>query len=281
MVMLVIGCSCARTPPADLTGFGRAATGLQTDVGASFTEANRLARSVEVDRFVRSGAIGLSERRFPPAVPAPVASAWRRSLGELARYGNLLATLTGGGRGAMRTEAFKQLGVQLSSGPVVTDIDPGVAAGFSALAGALVDLRARASAREIMRRTDPDVRRLLVAMADAVGADDGSGLRGTVRSNWTAALTTQQRAYAIAATEKSDVRQRQIVADYLAGIDRRDSQLAALDLLRSSLLGLADAHTSAAAGSVRPFEEVLTDVNDRIRHTEDTYRAVEKAGAER
>lgn len=276
--LVMVASGCTRTPPADLTGFGRAATGLRTDIGSTFAEANRLARSVEVDRFVRSGAIGLSERRFPPAVPPGVADAWRAALGDLARYGNLLATLTGGGRGAVRTEAFGRLGAQLSAGPVAADLDPGIAAGFSALAGALVDVRARASARDVMRWTDPAVRRLLVAMADAVGKDDGEGLRGTVRSNWTAALTSQQRNYAVAASEKADARQRQIVADYLAGIDRRDAQLAGLATLRTSLLALADAHAAAAAGSARPFEEVLADVNDRLRRTEQTYLAVEKAG---
>jgi hypothetical protein len=60
---------CATPPSADLTGFGRAATTLQADAATTFAEANRLTRSVEVDRFVRSGAIALSERRFPPAVP--------------------------------------------------------------------------------------------------------------------------------------------------------------------------------------------------------------------
>ena len=70
----------------------------------------------------------------------------------------------------------------------------------------------------------------------------------------------------------------QIVAEYLAGVDKRDAQLASLAGLRSSLLGLADAHTAAAAGSRRPFDEVLKDVNDRVVRTEATYRAVEKAG---
>jgi hypothetical protein len=279
--VLLLTTSCATPRSADLTGFGRSAAGLQADVGATFAEANRLARSVEVDRFVRSGAIALSERRFPPAVPPEVTSKWQAALGDLARYGNLLATLTGTGRGGVQTDAFRQLGTQLNAGSTAADLDPGVTAGFAALAGALVDLKARSSARGIMRRTDPDVRRLLVAMAEAVGDSDAEGLRGTVASNWTAALSAYQRTYAVAATEKADARQRQIVADYLAGIDRRDAQLAALSGLRSSLLGLADAHTAAAAGSPRPFDEVLKDVNDRIARTEATYRAVEKAGEAR
>jgi hypothetical protein len=269
---------CATAPSGDLTGFGRAASTLQTDAATTFADANRLTRSVEVDRFVRSGAIALSERRFPAAVPPEVAARWRGALGDLARYGNLLATLTGRGRGGVQTDAFRELGVQLNAGPTSANLDPGVSAGFAALAGALVDLRAQASARDILRRTDPKVRTLLTAMANAVGRDDGEGLRGTVASNWTTALSVYQRTYALAATEKADARQRQIVADYLAGIDKRDAQLAALAGLRASLLGLADAHTAAANGSRCPFNEMLKDVNDRLDRTEATYRAIDKAG---
>lgn len=280
LVLLAAG-GCSTATSADLTGFGRAASTLQTDAATTFAEANRLTRSVEVDRFVRSGAIALSERRFPAAVPPEVAAKWRGALGDLARYGNLLATLTGRGRGGVQTDAFRELGVQLNAGPTGADLDPGVSAGFAALAGALIDLRAQSSAREILRRTDPKVRLLLTAMADAVGRNDGEGLRGTVASNWITALSVQQRAYAVAATEKADGRQRQIVAEYLAGIERRDDQLAALAGLRSSLLGLADAHTAAANGSRRPFGEVLRDVNERLDRTEKVYRAIDEAGEAR
>lgn len=272
---------CVQSRPADLAGFGRAATGLQAEVGSTFADANRIARAVDVDRFVRSGVLGLSERRFPPVVSPEIAASWRDALGRLARYGNLLATLTDAGRGAAQTDAFRRLGTELADGPKGVNLDPGVAAGFAGLSGVLVDLRAQAKAREILRRADPPVRTLLEAMAAAVGSDDGSGLRGTVSSSWTAALSSQQRAYAAAAAEKADGRQRQIVADYLAGIDRRDTQLSALAGLRASLLGLADAHTAAAAGSARPFGEVLADVDERLRRTEETYRAVEQAGEAR
>ena len=269
---------CATAPSADLTGFGRAASTLQTEAATMFADANRLTRSVEVDRFVRSGAIALSERRFPAAIPPDLSAKWRGALGDLARYGNLLATLTGRGRGGVQTDAFRELGVQLNAGPTAANLDPGVSAGFAALAGALVDLRAQSSARDILRRTDPDVRALLTAMANAIGRSDLEGLRGTVASSWTTALSVYQRTYASAATEKADARQRQIVADYLAGIDKRDAQLEALAGLRASLLGLADAHTAAANGSRRPFDEVLKDLNERLDRTEATYRAIDKAG---
>lgn len=278
LVLSLTAGGCATAPSADLTGFGRAALTLQTEAATTFADANRLTRSVEVDRFVRSGAIALSERRFPAAVPPEVGVKWRGALGDLARYGNLLATLSGRGRGGVQTEAFRELGVQLNAGPTAADLDPGVSAGFAALAGALVDLRAQASTRDILRRTDPDVRALLAAMANAIGRNDLEGLRGTVASSWTTALSVYQRTYAVAATEKADARQRQIVADYLTGIDRRDAQLAALAGLRASLLGLADAHTAAANGSRRPFDEMLKDVNERLNRTEATYRAIDKAG---
>lgn len=274
----VTASACATAPPADLAGFGRTSSALQTEAASTFTEANRLTRSVEVDQFIRSGAIGLSERRFPPAVPPEAAAAWREALGLLARYGALLATLTDRSRGGAETAAPRGLGAQLNAGETRADLGPGVSAGFAAVAGALVDLKAQESARSILRRTDPAVRSLLGAMADAVGFSDDEGLRGTVASNWTTALSAYQRSYAAAATDKAEPRQRQIVADYLAGIDKRDAQLATLARLRASLLALADAHAAAAAGSRRPFDEVLRDVNERLDATQRTYHAVDSAG---
>lgn len=272
---------CATAPSTDLAGFGRTAGALRVSADASFGEANRLSRTVEIDAFVRSGGVALTERRFPPAVPTEVIAAWRSALGDLARYGALLGTLSDGRGGEQSTVAFRDLGVQLNAGGTRASIDPGIAAGFSALAGALVDLAAREKAQSVIRRTDPQVRSLLVSMAAAIGAGDSEGLRGTVASNWAASLANTQRAYATAATEKAESRQRTIIADYLAGIDARDAQLRSLADLRASLLALGDAHAAAAAGSRRPFDQVLSDVNRRVGNAEAAYRAVEQAGNER
>lgn len=269
---------CANTiSSTELTGFGTAAVSLSRQTDVNFAEANRIARLAAVDRFVRSGAIGLTEAPFAPAVPADVANEWRAAFSDLERYGLLLGTLTGDDQRKQTTTAFKDLGVELNSGVVGAKISPGVAAGFSALAGALVDMEAQRRAREILQRTDPQVRSLLTAMAEAVGASDGEGLRGTVGSAWTAFGGRNQRAYALAIEGKRDEdARRAIVVDYLTLLDRRQAQLASLASLRSSLLALADAHSAAAAGSKRPIGELLNVIEARLDEIIALSKSIEK-----
>lgn len=272
---------CATVPRENLTGFATTTAAIRTSVDQNFAEANRLARSVAIEDFVRSGAIGLTERRFPAAVPTEVASAWRGSLADLQRYASSLATLSSGSRGGDAALAMRAVGVGLRDGRSGVNLDPGIAAAFSGLAGTLIDLKASSDALDIMRRTDHDVRRLLASMADAVGRSDGEGLRGTVVSNWTAVLSDTQKNYAVAAAENAEGRQRTLVAEFLAGIEKRDAQLCSLADLRASLLELADAHAAASAGVKRPFDVVDADVTRRLRAVDETYRAVEKAGGVR
>lgn len=126
-------------------------------------------------------------------------------------------------------------------------------------------MEAQRRAREILQRTDPQVRSLLTAMAEAVGPTDAEGLRGTVGSAWTTSGGRDQRAYALAVEAKRDEdARRTIVVDYLSLLDRRQAQLASLASLRSSLLALADAHSAAAAGSKRPIGELLRIFETRL-----------------
>lgn len=272
---------CARTTSStDLSGFGTAAASLGRQTDLDFAEANRIARAAAVDRFVRSSAVGLTEAPFAPAVPAEVANDWRGAFGDLERYGLLLGTLTDDDQRGRTTAAFRDLGVELRTGAVGARISPGVAAGISALAGTLVDMEGQRRAREIMTRTDPQVRALLTAMADAIGGSDSDGLRGTVSAAWTASGGRFQRAYAVAVEAKRDEdARRAIVTDYLALLDRRQAQLATLADLRSSLLALADAHSAAAAGSRRPIGELLGVIDERLAEVLSLSRSIEKETA--
>ncbi|PTQ59348.1 hypothetical protein C8J26_3092 [Sphingomonas aurantiaca] len=271
---------CSRTvSSADLIGFGTAAAALQRQTDANFASADRIARAAEVDRFVRSGAVGLTEKPFPPAVPPDVAAAWRSALFYLERYGLLLGTLTDPQQGAQTTDAFKQLGVELNGGVAGAGISPGVAAAFSSLAGALVQEDARRKALGILRRNDPHVRGLLTAMAEAIGATDGEGLRGTVAAAWTTSTGELQRTYAVAAAQHDEPRQRSIVNDYLSALGRRQAQLNDLAALRHSFLGLADAHSAAADGSKRPVGELLDLIEGRLDEVRDLAKDIEEEDA--
>ena len=272
---------CAGTvSSSELTGFGTAAASLGRQTDINFAEANRIARRAPVAPIVRSGAVGLTAAPFAPAVPPEVANDWRSAFSDLERYGLLLGTLTNDDQRKQTTAAFKNLGVELNNGVVGARISPGVAAAFSTLAGTLVEIEAQRRAREILVRTDPQVRALLTAMADAVGASDGEGLRGTVTSAWTAAGGRQQRLYAQAVEAKRDEdARRTIVGDYLSLLDRRQAQLASLASLRASLLALADAHSAAAAGSQRPIGELLGIIDARLSEVIALSKAIEKETA--
>lgn len=271
-----LAAGCARTTDAgELSRFSEAAGKVREQADAAFDRANALSRQRDVDAFVASRRLGLSDAAFPPLVPQVTVSAWDAALTDLERYGALLADLAGGGRGAATSSAIAGLGRQLADSPAHAAIDPRVGAGFAALAGALVDASAQRSARAVMSETDPSVRRLLSAMAEAVGTDGATGLQGTVRSNWTASLGSVRDAYAAAAERGDEPRQRALVAEYLAATARRDADLRALASLRASLLALADAHTAAAVGSARTQEAVLQSIDRRLEALRRDVRTLE------
>lgn len=249
---------------------------MHEQVDAAFASTDRLARGTAIDRFVASGAVGLTEEPFRPAIDADVAEAWDDALDGLQRYADLLATLVDERRGAAASDAVTDLGRRIETGHLGVKLAPAVAAGFAALAGILVDEAAGRRAKEVMTRADPTVRALLRAMADAVGADRLSGLRGTALSNWTTSLNRTRAAYAIAAEKRDERAQRALVADYLSALDHRDADLRALVALRSSLLSLGDAHTAAAVGAAPGQQAVLDAMERRLDQTRRSFDQLSK-----
>ena len=280
MLIVLASAGCARAvEQADLTGLSKASGEIRKQADLAFTDANRLARNVAVDRFVRSRRIGLVESEFAAAVPADSIRAWQSALGRLELYASLLASLVDERRGAGASDAVTGLARQLEAGRTGLEISPGVGAAFSSLAGALVNARAQSRAADILRATDPHVQSLLQTMASAIGESDARDLRGTVWSNWEASFEPIRRAYIVAAERGDEPRQRALVADYLAALDRRDAQIAALASLRSSLLNLAAAHGAAAAGQAASLDTVLGAVAARLEETKRIYAAFEAGGA--
>jgi hypothetical protein len=266
--------ACAPTvQQADLTSFAKAADDLGTQANLAFTESNKLARQVSIDRFVASGKPGLAESDFQVAVDPEDVAAWQSAFGNLEAYGTAVASLVDSSRGTKASDALVALGGELSGGQIGARIDPGIAAGFASLAGALVNLKAQHDAHSILQQTDPAVQTLLQRMAGALGAGGRDGLRGTVYSNWTASLNPVRAAYAAAATARNEDEQRSIIAQYLASIDQRDAQLASLGALRSSILSLAAAHAAAAQGQGASFQGLLAAIGQRVDETERLYAA--------
>lgn len=268
---------CQRTVSGEnLLGFGRASSAVAGQADLAFSESNKLARQVEIEAFVRSGAPGLSEDSFQGAIARSDIEAWQDSLTALADYGNVLASLVDTKRGVETSDSIVALGQKLSSGSIGLGIDPRISAGFASLGGALIDAAAQREARHVLQRTDPEIQRLLATMAEAIGASDGQGLRGTVRTLSTTALNPIRRSYAAAAERKDEAAQRQLVDKYLAGLEARDARLRSLANLRTSLTELAAAHAAAAKGGPMTAGAMIAQIERRLDETKRLYAAAAK-----
>lgn len=273
LVGILLG-GCMKTVVAtDLTAFGKAAGDISKQADLSFQESNKLARDVSIDRFVRSGAVGLNEDQFAVAVSQDDIAAWQAALGALEQYGTSIASLVDTSQGSGTSDALAALGTQLNAGRTGANISPGIAGAFASLGGALVNASAQKKARDVLTATDPAIQSLLAQMAEAIGASDAEGLRGTVHTNWNASFQNVQRAYAEAATAHNETKQRQLISEFLSTLDRRDAQLRSLALLRSSLLNLATAHAAAARGSPASLTSLLASIEARLDETKRLYDA--------
>jgi hypothetical protein len=268
---------CARTLVSEnLAAFGKAASDISQQADIAFEQSNALARDVSIDRFVRSGAVGLSEDQFQMAISRESMGAWQEALTALSDYGTTLASLVDTKRGTQTSDAIIGLGQELQTGTIGAKINPSVATAFATLGGALVDARAQHQARRVIQRADPAVQQLVRSMADAIGDSDSEGLRGTVYTNWTASFDQVRRAYAQAAEAHQEDRQRELIQEYLSGLAKRDAQLKSLANLRSSLVSLGAAHAAAASGAPATVGGLIAQIDYRLDETRRIYASLKK-----
>lgn len=274
---LLVLSACARTVASEnLAAFSQAATAISKQSQLSFDESNKLARDFAIDRKIRTGGPGLSEDQFQGAVSQESMDAWKEALTGLADYGTTLASLVDTSNGAQTSDGLVALAGRIQAGPVRLKINDQVATGFAALAGALVDARAQRQATHILQAADPHVQLLLSSMAEAIGANDSEGLRGTVHRLGTTALSPIQRSYAAAFDRHDERAQRELIQQYLDGLAARDAQLRSLENLRGSLINLAAAHAAAAKGGGATLGALISQIQYRLDETQRIYEAIEK-----
>jgi hypothetical protein len=270
--MLLVGCRTP-APSSDLADFGKAASSISRQAQAAFTESNRLARSVSAERFIASGQPGLSEDKFLLAVSPEDIAAWQVALSHLEDYGNALASLLDESRGPAISDGLVKIGQNLNTSSVGLSISPAVGAGFASLGGAILSAVQYHEARKILRATDPSIQQITNSMAQAIGGSDAEGLRGTVRSNWTASLNPMRADYADAANKHDLAKQHSLIREYFAALDRRNAQLKTLADLRQSITALGAAHAAAAAGNPQSAKSLLEAVAARADETRRLYDA--------
>ena len=275
LMLGVLLCGC-QTPvkSADLAAFSAATTAIAQQASTSLSDSNALARQVSIERFIQSGAVGLSESQFATAISPADINAWQEALDGLQQYGNGVSVLTDTARNAAMGEALLHLGQQVRAQSIAARISPVATAGFVSLGDAIAQAASERRARAILTATNPAIQKIIAGLADAIGASDDQGLRGTVKTNWTASFGDVRIAYATAAAQHDTATQRSLIAQYLVGLDHRDAQLKTLAGLRASLLGLGAAHAAAAEGRPESIPILLEAIVARAGEAERLYDAL-------
>jgi hypothetical protein len=241
--------ACATPGPILTANVGAIRTGLtltQEQAATAFATTNATARDLDVARALANPVRNLREADFPLAFAPDDIAKWSNAFTALDSYLAALQGLVDPARAQRTADQIDGLAAQLRDGAAQLPVPAAASGLFATFAGALVQARAERTATAVMRRVDPAFSGVMGGLADAIGADDSSGLRGTARGYWAVKLGDLRAAYSqLPAT--SD--RRSAMLAFIAAMDARDAQLQNLAQLRASVLALGAAHSAAAQGS--------------------------------
>jgi hypothetical protein len=153
----------------------------------------------------------------------------------------------------------------------------GLEAGFIKLGGFLVQLKANQDALAQIRTADPAIQSIFSAMMEAIGADAGSGVRGTVASTWEIVMGRIAVKDFLPATTVDG--KRAAVLSFVAAMDQRDAQDQMLGALRLSLASLAKAHQELAAGRSASAAALIRIVQNEYLAYGEQVKALREAAA--
>lgn len=143
-------------------------------------------------------------------------------------------------------------------------ITAGSASVFAEVASALLRARAEKEAMGVASKTDPAIRLMFTALAEAIGKDNISpGLRATVRANWNQRVGEQKVKFLEAGTPD---KRRPVVKDYIELLNKRDAQDELLAALRRTYLSLADAHSALATGHTSDLGGAIDFISAELKH---------------
>jgi hypothetical protein len=242
--------ACATPGPILTQSVGTLRTGLaqtRQQADASFTLTNSAAREIDIARALDSDRRSLAEADFPLALDPADIQRWSNAFTVLDSYLAALQRLVAPERAQATGNNLDALAAQLQSGATALSLPAEATAAFSTFASALVQASAERRAQDVMRQVDPAFTAVMAGLADAIGIDDRTGLRGTSRIFWENKLSDLRTAYSrLDATDRSG--RRSGIDKFIQTIDARNAQLRSLSDLRASVLALGEAHTAAASG---------------------------------
>lgn len=248
-----VSAGCATAPePAGIAQFRHAIASTDQQAIKTFGEVNIFLRERQIERVVTRDV--LDEAAFKTVLEHEDIAKWHRAFRLLDQYGHSLQTLLDHQRRTDVEDGLTGLGKAIEQHVGDGELPSGLAAAFSNLAGALLQIKTHKDARAAMQKASPGITTVLTTMREAIGTQPNEGIRGTVRGSWTTVLAEKAMQFqrATGRTEK-----RTIAAGFVTALDQRDAQDQALVALGQSLELLDAAHLELAAGDVDSAREFL------------------------
>lgn len=257
LLALTLG-ACATTGTVVPDSIGALRTGVAVadeQSRSAFESANSLAIDQSIESKISNPSIQLAEADFQKAVDPTDSAAWRAAFAVLDDYLEALQSLVGSSRSADAGNQIGAIGAALRDGPLQAKLPAKAVGGFAQLGEALVQMRAERAAIRVMRTTDPAFRETMAAMARAIGDEESTDVRGTVRTNWQRVLSRMRDRYSELAPDargflSTDVlaERRRLALDFVDAMESRNASDATLLDLRATFLALGEAHHAASLG---------------------------------
>lgn len=242
LVLLAALAGCAMPRPEAIPAFRQGVATAAQQTESTFTAVNAMLRRQQLDRAAHQPT--LSEDLFAEGIAAEDRARWMRAFRVMEEYAGKLERLLSPEQRAGVEKELAALGDKVS-GLGEEPLPAEIGAGFVRLGGLLVQIKAGQDALEAMRHADPAIQEIFSAMAEAVGATQEDGVRGTMWSAWTLELGKVQVEFLGASGEAA---KRRVAEKYLDMLGERDAQDHLLSSLRLSFLSLASAHAQMAGG---------------------------------
>jgi hypothetical protein len=278
LLALTAGCKTVSPPATAAFSTGITAAREQTDL--AFKAVNQLASDTILDYAAAQPT--LNEKNFFVVLEPESIAAWDRIFGVLEKYSQSLVVLTSPNltedyrKSALDlAQQIKDTGEKLRETHVVSEVpalSPSLSTAFTKVGEILLQAKAQADARRILRETDPHIRQAFVQMADAIGAGTDKNIRGTVRAHWVQLKAEKQAAFL---STSDAVQKRKVAVEFSELIQQQRTQDMTLASLRRSLLALADAHHALAEGQDLSVSAALAQIKAEIDDTKALYQQFE------
>lgn len=281
-LMLMTGCTIQPDRQVELGKLHQGVVAVREQTAIALHDVNRVTLENAIARVVQAEPLVLKEGDFAVVLPPDDIRQWDQAFAVLESYVAALQQLASAGRDERFETSALQLASKLQQSSWVENELPGFLTPAATQFGeGLIEARTRAEVAEIMVGIDPSISKMLRDMATAIyDPSTNSGIRSTVLTNWRTKLTasgegTPQGRWE-AATEggSTDDAKRQVIQAYIAMLDARDKQIAALDQLRASLMALAELHHAVAEADPLDTAGSLAYVIENVRDARELSRSL-------